>query len=125
MQKVLVSGGSHSILQCHVLGWRIDQKKIDAELEKYRKTFSTQDLPGGKEGLFDPDTASEEQIRKHEEMLRANEIANIKLQEEVKQLGMRIAIDMADVCGLYKDEVSLLNWVSQSYLQCTPDYNLL
>lgn len=112
-------------MQCQLLGWRVDQKKIDAELEKYRKTFSTQDLPGGREGLFDPETASAEEVRKHEEMLRANEAANIKLQEEVRQLGVRIAIDMADVSGLYKDEVSLLNWVSQSYFQCTPDYNVL
>jgi len=43
---------------CGILGWNIDTKKIEAELEKCRKTLNAQ---GG--ALFDPESASEEQLR--------------------------------------------------------------
>ena len=40
---------------CGILGWNIDTKKIEAELEKCRKTLNAaQGCP-----LFDPESASE------------------------------------------------------------------
>ena len=50
---------------CGILGWNLDTKRIEAELEKVRKTLNVSSLPGS---LFDPDTASEEQIRQNENL---------------------------------------------------------
>ena len=40
-----------------ILGWNIDTRKIEAELEKIRKTLNVQALSGA---IFDPESASEE-----------------------------------------------------------------
>ncbi len=40
-----------------ILGWNIDTRKIEAELEKLRKTLNIQGVNGA---IFDPESASEE-----------------------------------------------------------------
>ena len=50
---------------CGILGWNIDTKRIEAELEKIRKTLNAASLPGS---LFDPESATEEQIRQMENL---------------------------------------------------------
>jgi hypothetical protein len=58
---------------CGILGWNLDTKRIEAELEKVRKTLNVSSLPGS---LFDPDTATEEQIRQMETLQKENERHN-------------------------------------------------
>ena len=58
---------------CGILGWNLDTKRIEAELEKVRKTLNMASLPGS---LFDPESATEEQIRQMENLQRENERHN-------------------------------------------------
>jgi hypothetical protein len=56
------------------LGWDIDYRKIDAELEKLRKTL---EMP--KEAtnvVFDPEEATEEEIKAMEKLKVANQNVN-------------------------------------------------
>ena len=46
---------------CGILGWNLDTKKIDAELEKVRKTLNIQGMMNNV--LFDPESSTEEQRR--------------------------------------------------------------
>ena len=60
--------------QSGILGWRIDHKKIEQELEKLKKTLNLQNASGG--GLFDPETATEEELKIAELQNKANEQLN-------------------------------------------------
>ena len=64
-------------------------------------------------------------MKRYEEQALANKKANETLQSEVQKLGIRIKVDLADICGEYKDEVSLLNQISGAYFQCIPEYNVV
>lgn len=63
-------------------------------------------------GLFDPETATEEERLIMEKQRLANEKANEGMSEAIKKLEMRLALELRDVAGEYHDEVSLLNQVS-------------
>jgi hypothetical protein len=104
---------------CGILGWNIDTKRIEAELEKVRKTLNVSSLPGS---LFDPDSSSEEQLRQMEILQRENERHNQGLAEQVRNLGLQIKADLANIQGEYLDEISLLNQISGAYYQSIPEY---
>ncbi|TNV78560.1 hypothetical protein FGO68_gene13149 [Halteria grandinella] len=106
-----------------ILGWSFDNKKIEVELEKLRKTLNLQNLP--ENCLYDPETASEEQRRQFEDQQREVARLNIGLEEEISRLQQRVELELKDVTGEYKDEVSLLNQISAAFFQCTPDYKMI
>ena len=58
---------------CGILGWNLDTKRIEAELEKVRKTLNVSSLPGS---LFDPESATEEQIKQMENLQKQNDRHN-------------------------------------------------
>jgi hypothetical protein len=105
------------------LGWRIDQKKIEAELDKVRKTLNMQSLSN--QGLFDPEDASETQLKILEEQMGETERLNVGISDEIKRMELQIKADLSDVCGEYNDEISLLNQVGGMYFQCIPEYHPL
>jgi uncharacterized FlaG/YvyC family protein len=89
------------------LGWKFDYKKIDAELEKMRKTLNLTNVPDTL--VFDPESATDEQKKQHDAHMQAIDKVNEGLQDEVKKLHKTLEIELRDVSGEYKDEVSLLN----------------
>ncbi len=48
-----------------ILGWNIDTRKIESGLDKIRKTLNIQSLQSA---IFDPESASEEQIRQMKDL---------------------------------------------------------
>jgi hypothetical protein len=84
---------------CGILGWTLDTRKIDAELEKVRKTLQAQAVANG--ALFDPESASEEQVRQMEELKKANDRINDGIEKEIRELGIRIQQDLSSVQGEY------------------------
>lgn len=95
------------------MGWDIDYRKIDAELEKLRKTLQ---MPKeANNAVFDPEEATEEEIQAIEKLKIANESVNKGLEDDIKKLGMQIEIEMAEIVGLYNDEISLLNFIGGKF----------
>jgi DNA polymerase I-like protein with 3'-5' exonuclease and polymerase domains len=74
-----------------------------------RKTINLQNI--AKNHIFDPEEATEEQLRQMEELQAANERVNQGLEDEIKRLGMRIQAELSEIVGQYHDEISLLNQV--------------
>jgi len=107
---------------CGILGWNIDTKRIEAELEKVRKTLNVSRISGS---LFDPDSYSEEQLRQMEILQRDNERHNKGLAEEVRNLGLQIKADLANIQGKNPDEISLLNQISGACYQSIPEYSTM
>lgn len=105
------------------MGWDIDYRKIDAELEKLRKTLNMQNVATN--SVFDPEEATEEQLKEMERMRVENESANQGLEDEIKKLGMQIEIEMQEIAGQYNDEISLLNQIGGKFFQCVPTYETL
>lgn len=105
------------------MGWDIDYRKIDAELEKIRKTLNIQNIVTNQ--VFDPEEATEEQIKEMENLKSANKNANEGLEDEIKKLGMQIEIEMCEIAGQYNDEISLLNQIGGKFFQCIPTYETL
>lgn len=56
------------------MGWDIDYRKIDAELEKLRKTLQMPKEVNN--AVFDPEEATEEEIKEMEKLKIANESVN-------------------------------------------------
>lgn len=75
--------------------------------------------------VFDPEEATEEQLKEMERMKEANESANQGLEDEIKKLGMQIEIEMGEIAGQYNDEISLLNQIGGKFFQCVPTYETL
>ncbi len=65
--------------------------------------------------VFDPEEATEEEIKAMEKLKIANQSVNQGLEDEIKKLGMQIEIEMAEIVGLYHDEISLLNFIGGKF----------
>lgn len=102
------------------MGWKFDHKKIEAEIEKVKKT-----LNAASGSLFDPEQASEEQLRLMEELKNNNDKLNENIMDDIKRLGLSIQAELRDIQGEYKDEVSLLNEVSGRFFQSIPEYQVM
>lgn len=65
--------------------------------------------------VFDLEEATEEEIKAMEKLTIANQSINEGLNDEIKKLGMQIEIEMAEIVGVYHDEIQLLNFIGGKF----------
>ena len=96
-------------------------EEIDKAVQKIKKSINLEcnQLP-----LIDEDLL---RVRREQEaeLNEANERLSLEVRQEILKTDLIMATELREICGVYKDEVTLLSRVSQYCYQCLGEFDFV